>query len=245
MGKSNKAQSKRPDLSKTYENILVISDMHMPFQHPDAFGFLAHLKAELSPDLVVSIGDILDGHRLSFHTQEDEVPSAYHEIMDAKEQLKTFYEIFPQGLLTLGNHDSRQLRKAKDAGIPEIYFKPIEEILEMPPGWAVDGRFYINTPEGEVMFTHTLGNSDLTAAQRLGVSSVTGHKHTKYDINYWSTREALKFTMTVGCLIDTHHPAFRYNKTQILRPIIGVGAIINGEPLLIPMRLDAKGRWRR
>lgn len=227
----------------TYNNVLIISDLHAPFQHPDTFEFLTHLTGIVKPDLVVSIGDIQDGHQLSFHGKEDEIPSAHQELIDAREQLEVFYELFPNGIMTLGNHDARHLRRAKDAGIPEIYFKPIEEVLGMPKGWTVDSQFYVKTTEGEVLFTHTLGNSDMRSAQRLGVSSVTGHKHSIFGINYWSTRQELRYTMTVGCLINPHHPAFRYNKTQVLRPIIGCGAILEGEPVLLPMRLDKHGRW--
>jgi hypothetical protein len=53
----------------------------------------------------------------------------------------------------------------------------------------------------------------------------------------------LYFGLQVGCLIDKDSLAFRYNKTQRARPIIGLGMIINGLPKLIPMVLDNKGRW--
>ena len=49
--------------------------------------------------------------------------------------------------------------------------------------------------------------------------------------------------MMVGCLIDDKALAFEYNKTTVGRPIIGCGIIIEGQPMLIPMILDKKGRW--
>ena len=39
------------------ERILVISDMHVPFHHPDAFDFLRALKKKYKPDRIVCIGD--------------------------------------------------------------------------------------------------------------------------------------------------------------------------------------------
>jgi hypothetical protein len=49
--------------------------------------------------------------------------------------------------------------------------------------------------------------------------------------------------MRVGCMIDDESLAFEYNKTTLQRPVIGCGIIINGQPSLIPMVLNKKGRW--
>ena len=45
-----------------YKSVLVISDLHIPYHHPDAFKFLAALKKKYKPDLVVNIGDEIDQH---------------------------------------------------------------------------------------------------------------------------------------------------------------------------------------
>ena len=43
-----------------YKSVLVISDLHIPYHHPQAFDFLKALKAKYKPDHVVNIGDELD-----------------------------------------------------------------------------------------------------------------------------------------------------------------------------------------
>ena len=49
--------------------------------------------------------------------------------------------------------------------------------------------------------------------------------------------------MTVGCLINPKSLAFAYGKNFSKRPIIGMGVILDGVPVLIPMLLDKHGRW--
>ena len=53
-----------------YKRILVISDMHLPYQHKDAIIFLKEIKKEFKPDFVVNIGDLLDFHAISMHSHD-------------------------------------------------------------------------------------------------------------------------------------------------------------------------------
>jgi predicted phosphodiesterase len=60
--------------------ILVISDQHMPFQHPDMFDFLSAIKKRYKPTRIVNIGDEIDNHDLSFHDSDKDLPSAGYEL---------------------------------------------------------------------------------------------------------------------------------------------------------------------
>ena len=77
----------------------------------------------------------------------------------------------------------------------------------------------------------------------MGMSCVQGHYHSSYSIKYYGNSLGLYFGLQVGCLIDKDSLAFRYNKTQRARPIIGLGMIINGLAKLVPMVLNKQGRW--
>ena len=58
---------------KKNKRILVISDTHFPYQHPDCILFLAALRSEYKPDRVVHIGDEIDGHAISFHNSDPDL----------------------------------------------------------------------------------------------------------------------------------------------------------------------------
>ncbi len=77
----------------------------------------------------------------------------------------------------------------------------------------------------------------------MGMSVIQGHFHESFDIQYASSPNKLLWAMTVGCLIDKKSLAFKYNKTNCKRPILGCGIIIDGQPRLLPMIVNKRGRW--
>ena len=52
------------------KRILVISDMHMPYHHPDSFAFLKAVKKSFDPTRIINIGDEVDNHGISFHDSD-------------------------------------------------------------------------------------------------------------------------------------------------------------------------------
>ena len=77
----------------------------------------------------------------------------------------------------------------------------------------------------------------------IGCKFGQGPHHGVFDICYLGTPYSLNWGMTVGCLIDDASLAFAYNKNTLKRPIIGCGAILDGQPKLLPMILEKGGRW--
>lgn len=227
-----------------YSNVLVISDMHIPYHHPDMLDFLKAVKRKYKPDKVICIGDEVDKHAMSFHDSDPDLPSAGDELQEAIKVLKEVYKIFPTVDLVDSNHGSMHYRKGKHHGIPRKYLKDYKEILEAPEEWNWHNDLRVSCSDGSyVYFHHGLKKKGLPVAQQMGMSFVQGHFHTEYCIDYSSTPEKLIWNMTVGCLIDDDSLAFAYNKTTLGRPIIGLGVIIDGQPELVPMILNHKGRW--
>jgi hypothetical protein len=64
----------------------------------------------------------------------------------------------------------------------------------------------------------------------IGCKFGQGHHHGVFDIIYLGTLYSLNWDMTVDCLIDDSVLAFAYNKNTLKRPIIGCGAILDGQP---------------
>lgn len=228
--------------SKVFKKILVISDMHTPYGHPDTVDFLKALKRKYSFDKVVCIGDEVDYHALSFHDSDPDLLGAGQELEDAIAALSPIYKMFPRVDVVESNHGSMVLRKALVTGMPRRLLKSYNDILLAPKGWKWSDDLSLNTPLGPVYFHHSRGAA-LKTSQAYGMSHVCGHQHEQFNISYWSTPEKLLFAMTTGCLIDRRSYAFAYNKTNLKRPIIGVGVIIDGLPKLEPMILDKNGNW--
>lgn len=229
--------------SKISKSILVISDMHHPYSHPDTVPFLKALKDKHNFDTVICIGDEIDNHAISFHDANPDLPSAGEELQRAIDALNPLYKLFPNTTVVESNHGSLVYRKALANGLPRAVFKSYNEILKAPKGWKWVFDTKVNTPLGPVYFCHGKTSASGNLASQYGMSTVQGHYHEKAQITYISTPERLMFDAHTGCLADDKSLALGYNKINPKRPIVSVLIIINGIPQLVPMVLNKKGRW--
>lgn len=225
--------------------ILVISDLHAPYQHKDTMDFLAEIYLEYQPTRVIGIGDELDYHAMSFHTSDPNLDSAGTELCKARKFIKELHSLFPKMDLVHSNHGSMVYRRGKEHGIPKHILRSYNEVLGVPTeDWKWHEDLTLKLPNGQyVNFHHGRSNDTLKISQSLGMSYVQGHYHGQFSIQYWSSPVALNWAMNVGCLIDDSSLAFAYNKVSAKRPIIGVGMIADSIPQLIPMILDSNGDW--
>jgi hypothetical protein len=228
---------------KIYSSVLVISDMHHPYSHPDTLSFLTELNKKHKFDKIVCIGDEIDNHAISFHDSNPDLPSAGDELKQAIKALEPFYKLFPKVDVIESNHGSLVYRKALNSGLPLAVFKSYNEVLEAPKDWKWVFDLKINTPMGEVYFCHGKTGSSGRLAQSYGMSCIQGHFHEKAQITYISTPNKIMYDMHVGCLADDKSLALGYNKINPKRPVVSVGIIINGIPQIVPMILKKGGRW--
>ena len=226
------------------KRILVISDMHMPYHHPDSFKFLMAVKRKYKPTRIINIGDEVDNHGISFHDSDPDILSPGDELLEAQKCCKQLHKIFPKMELVDSNHGSLAYRRAKAGGIPRHFIKDYADVLEIKSGWTWHDEILISVhPRQDILFRHQFQASVLKAAEQMGCSCVQGHYHSKFEIAYTSSPRSLNWGMSVGCLIDHKALAFEYNKLQLKRPILGIGFIHRGIPELIPMYLDGEGNW--
>lgn len=223
--------------------ILIISDLHAPYNHVDTVRFLRAVKKRYRPTRIILSGDEADFHAISFHDSDPDLDSAGVELDRAIEALKPIYRLFPNAEVLESNHGSLVLRKALAGGLPRAYFRGPGEILQAPKGWTWHMDITITLPNGSKCYFHHSKGKALKTGQTYGMSHVCGHLHEQFDIQYWSTPDNLFFAMTVGCLVDKKSLALAYAKNNQKRQIVGVGLIINSLPILVPMVLNGRGRW--
>ncbi len=245
MGKIEpRAQS--PNAKVDNSRILVISDLHVPYHHPDSFAFLAAVAEKYKPTRIVCIGDEVDHHAMSFHDSDPDLLSAGEELRSSIKALKPLYKLFPNVDLIDSNHGSMAFRKGKHFGIPRKYLRDYGDVLESPTGWNWHGDLTLTLSNGStVYFHHGLSADVMKVVNQRGTCVVQGHYHLKFCIGYSGNPESLLWGMNVGCSIDTHSMAFAYDKTNLGRPVIGHGIIIDGQPKLLPMILHKGGRWTK
>lgn len=221
----------------------MISDLHCPYQHPDAVRFLTACKTKYKPDTVICIGDEVDFHALSYHESNPDLPSAGDELLQAIIALQPIYKLFPKCTVIESNHGSMVLRKALTGGIPSAALKNYNDVLEAPKGWKWVDDNIVNTELGPIYFCHGKAAAAGRLASQYGMSTIQGHFHEKAQIHYISTPERLMFDLHTGCLADDKSRALQYNKINPKRPIVSLAVVLNGIPHIVPMVLNKNHRW--
>ena len=205
--------------------------------------FLGAIKSEYSPDRVIHIGDETDNHAMSFHDSDPNLFSAGEEHEKAREVIWKIEDLYSKVDVIESNHGSLWYRKAKAYGIPREAIRSYEEIL-MTQKWKWHFELTLRLPNGSpCYFHHGRSANVLLTSQHMGMPAVQGHYHEKFNIQYWGTSERLNWGMNVGCLVDDDSLAFTYNNSNLKRPVIGCGMIIDSQPKLMPMVLKSNGRW--
>jgi hypothetical protein len=231
-------------MAKGYSSVLVISDLHAPWQHPDALDFLAAIKKKIKPDFVLNVGDECDAHALSMWESDPDLPSAGDELKMARKVMHDLEKIFPDMTLLHSNHSSLIYRRALKHGMPRAYLKHYNEFLQVGKGWEwVDDIKFKLSDGTEVFASHGLAADGLKLSLQYGCHTIQGHFHSKAAIQYFSNPSQLVWSLQVGCLTKQSSLAFQYARNFRMRFIISTGAVIDGQPVIFPMQMDKHGRW--
>jgi len=232
------------DINEDNSRVLLISDMHIPYHHPDTLKFLSHLKDKYNPTRIICLGDELDKHALSFHDSDPDLPSAGDELKLALPVIQELKKLFPVMDILESNHGSLVYRKAKHHGIPRQYLKSYNDVLGVDDQWQWWFDMTIDLPNGSKCYLHHGKSSDVVQlSQQMGMNAIQGHYHEKAYVGYWANPNGLFWGLQAGCLINDSTYAFNYNNCNIKRPIISTALIIDSMPVLEPMILDQNGDW--
>lgn len=217
---------------KDGSRVLVIGDLHCPF---DLDSYLDHCKKmynQFECDTVLFIGDLMDSHAASYHESNPDGHSAGDELELAIDRIQRYYKAFPNAVVLIGNHDRLAYRKAMSGGVSSKWIKTYKEVLNTP-NW----NFVVEYEIDDVLYFHGEGGTAKTRYKSEAQSVVQGHLHTQCFIEYAFSAKERKFAMQIGCGIDFHSYAFAYAKSG-RRPAVSCGVVLNGKyPFLLPMDL--------
>ena len=229
-------------------NVLVVPDLHIPFEHRDALPFIQAVDRMWfagNPNRhVVFLGDEIDSHAISRHMPDPDGRSPKDEFEEAKHRLKDWYRAFSELVRVCdSNHTRRPWKKAYEAGLPKQFLKDVHEVLEAPVGWQWSERWIIQ----DIVFEHGENVSGpqgaLNAAKQNQRCTAIGHLHSFGGVVHADSFDGKLWGLNAGCLIDVDAYAFGYAKTLRNKPTLGCGVIKNGSPYFVPMPLNDEKRW--
>lgn len=217
-------QSLRPaikHLKEKQRRILVIGDIHAPFEHPNYLNHCKEAYAKFACNQVIFIGDIIDSHASSRHESDPDGYSPRTELDIAVERLQKWKEAFPVADVVIGNHDRIVMRKAFSSMIPSVWIKSFNEVLGTEWNWSHSVQY------DSVLYIHGEGATAKTRAKNEMQSIVQGHRHTEMEVVHLTGKEHI-FGMQTGCGVDATSYAMAYAKNY-KKPALGVGIVIGGK----------------
>lgn len=223
----------QPYTQGNLNNILIIGDLHAPFNLPNYLEFCLEQQKKFKCGTVVFIGDVIDNHYSSYHESDPDGMSAGDELDVAINELQKYYKVFPKASVIIGNHDRLVYRKAFTGGVSRRWIKEYKEVLKVPNWDFVESLdlFDVNINHGE-------GGTARAKMKKELQSQIQGHLHSDLYVDFIVGKNFRIFGMQVGCGIDNKSYAMAYGK-HFKKPAIGCGVLLNKGtlPIVIPMQL--------
>lgn len=202
-------------IPKKAERILVISDLHIPFELQGVDQLVSNMSNDF--DTLIVNGDLLDTYSMSTFSKEADIP-LYSEVQRGLEYLSKWVKLYDKVIFNKGNHEMRienyigkndkinrlqfmtefdvlsfMVRELQVHSMYEHYDNPEEQIKEM-----------INMTE-KIIYTHStaLKYGDAVIAHPTSFSSVPSRTITLAVDHYYSRIKDLR-AVIIG---HTHHVA--------------------------------------
>ena len=215
-------QKKALDFLRNKERrVLVIGDLHCPFEKGGYFEFCLETYDKYACNQVIFIGDLIDSHATSRHETDPDGKSARTELERAIEDLQKWRIAFPVADCIIGNHDRVVMRRAFSSSIPSVWIKSFNEVLGTSWNWRERVEY-----DG-VQYVHGEGGTARTKAKNDLQSTVQGHIHTQAYVEWMVGNRTKLFGMQVGCGLDRETYAAAYAK-HYKKQAIGCGVVIGG-----------------
>lgn len=213
-----------PYLTGNPNNILVIGDTHIPYNHPKYLSFCLMLQKKWNCGKVIHIGDILDFNSTSFHTNNPNSLSPYFEFEIAKLEIQKWNRAFPEMVVIMGNHDRRISRKMFDAQISEQWQVSLNSVLNV--NWTFVPDYEYNN----IYFCHGEGATARITALQKQMSAIQGHRHSETYIDFPAKN---LFSVQLPCGVDRQQLAFEYMKADPKEWMLGACVILDSKTPII------------
>ena len=214
--------------------VLVLPDLHAPYNHPQALEFLQWVHTERGcRERVASVGDMWDFHSMSFHKNEPDALSPEEELRQIRAFSEELAEVFPQGDIVYGNHCAIPKRKMVDSGLAPSMLRKPNDLYNMPDGWKFHDLYFILEPDSwDVLIEHGIGSGGKYGCANTSLykrcSYVQGHTHSNAAVIYNTNHDSTIFGMNVGCLVDSGSLAQAYGRYFPRKGNLGCGVVYNG-----------------
>jgi len=223
--KSLEPEHKAFKLPVSHNDILLISDIHIPYHNIQALTAALKYGMEQGVNTIIINGDLIDFYAVSRFDKDPRKRNFANEILSTREFLATLRELFPTQNIyfKLGNHDIRYehyiINKAPDLlGINEFNLESLLH-LERYNIVMIPDKQLIHAGKLTILHGHELGKSTFSPVNvarglytRAKDNAICGHSHQTSHHTEPNINGRVVACWSIGCLSELHPDYAPYNK---------------------------------
>jgi predicted phosphodiesterase len=206
-------------LPKSIKRVLMLSDIHLPYQDDDALFSALEYGISNQADCIWLNGDILDFYQLSRFEIDPRKRSFKYELDVCREFLRGLRKMFPKALILykMGNHENRYMKYLMSQAPKLLDCEEFE--LGVLLGFhelsiiEIKDKQLAHAADLKVLHYHELPlksggvNPARAVFLKTGASTIGGHYHRKSEHVERTLESKLIKIYSTGCLCDLH-PAY-------------------------------------
>lgn len=233
------AKPKRHIVKSKNARILIIPDVHFPFQDNALLRKVYGLVTKLKPTHIVQVGDLIDAYCFSSFARSSDITTPVDEIKGAVKgaasMWKTLQRLSPKSkcFQLMGNHDQRIMKyMIRQAPSLESLVEPkIQELFKYPNVYSLSHE-KDELVIGDVTFVHGFLSKSGDHTRYFLENVARGHSHGASTTFIRKNGKTL-FELESGCLINVNAEVFEYKHTATSKWIPSVGFIDTFGPRVI------------
>lgn len=213
-------------LPKVNNNILFLSDIHLPYQDNDALSLALSYGKEKNVNTIYLNGDILDIYKGSFHEQDPKKRDLEYELQVGREFLDTLKRNFPNAKIFYkeGNHEMRwerflRVKAPIVLGFEEFRLPVLLKLAEKGVTWIPNKQL---VKAGKLNIIHGneyKGGGGINVARtlwlRAGDNVIAGDKHKTQTGLKTNIDKKIVGTWSVGCLCELNPDYMPFNEWNL------------------------------
>jgi predicted phosphodiesterase len=222
---SQEANYKPYKLPINHNNILLLSDIHVPYHNIQALTLALKYGLDNDVNTILLNGDIIDFYAISRFEKDPRKRNFGHEVLMTRQFLGTLRKLFPHAAIyyKCGNHDVRYdhyiMRNAPDLlGMDEFNFESLMHLDKYNITFIPDKQI-IHAGKLTILHGHELGASVFSPVNiarglflRAKDSALCGHHHQASEHTEPNINGKITTCWSVACLCELHPDYMPINK---------------------------------
>lgn len=213
-------------LPKANNNILFLSDIHLPYHDINALTLALKYGKEKNVNTIYLNGDILDCYKASFHEQDPKNRDMAYELEQGRQFIDLLKREFPKAKIFWkeGNHCMRwerflRVKAPVCLGMEEFRLPILLKLAEKGVTWIENKQLVIAGKLNMIHGNEYKGGGGINVARtlwlRAGANVIAGDKHKTQSGLKTNIDKSITGTWSVGCLCELNPDYLPFNEWNL------------------------------